>query len=179
MAQNGHPGKFLALVLRHQPQRIGLTLDGRGWARVSDLIQGMRAAGYPLDRGALEVLVAEDDKQRFSFSPDGQQIRANQGHSLPLDLQLQPAQPPETLFHGTARRFLPSIREQGLLPRGRHHVHLSANRETAVGVGARHGSPVVLNIDAGEMWRAGRCFYLSENGVWLTDRVEPRWLHEA
>ena len=168
--------KFLSLVLRHQPETIGLTLDAGGWASVNDLIDAANSAGTPLDRTRLTQIVAESDKQRFSFSDDGLRIRANQGHSIPVELGLAPVAPPEFLFHGTATRFLSAIRERGLLPQGRHHVHLSGDERAAQTVGKRHGSPVVLTVCAGNMAKDGLRFYRSANGVWLTDRVPVAYL---
>lgn len=163
--------KFLSLVLRHEPARAGLTLDAAGWVTVDALLRGCAAAGRPLTRDQLETLVSESDKQRFALSPDGQRIRANQGHSVEVALDYAAQTPPALLYHGTATRFLPSIREHGLLKGDRHHVHLSADVETAVKVGQRHGNPVVLHVAAAAMSAAGHEFFLSANGVWLTDRV--------
>jgi putative RNA 2'-phosphotransferase len=163
--------KFLSLVLRHEPGKIGLTLDGQGWARVEDLIACTGRHGRRLDRSLIERVVATNDKQRFALSEDGRMIRASQGHSVAVDLALEPRTPPEVLFHGTATRFLESIRAQGLLAGSRNHVHLSADEATAVKVGSRHGRAVVLKVRAGEMDRAGVAFYRSENGVWLTAHV--------
>lgn len=163
--------KFLSLILRHQPEKIGLSLDANGWAAVDDLIRRANENGVPLTVDLLEKVVAENDKKRFAFSDDCRRIRASQGHSVEVDLALAPSQPPTRLFHGTAERFLPSIRQKGLLPGSRQHVHLSSDAETAVRVGQRHGKPVVLTILAQEMAAAGQVFYLSANGVWLTDHV--------
>jgi putative RNA 2'-phosphotransferase len=140
------------------------------------LLTALAAHGRNVDFAALERLVAESDKQRFAFSADRRRIRANQGHSVQVDLGLSPAQPPDILFHGTVARFLPSIHELGLLKGGRQHVHLSATRELALIVGARRGAPIVLEVDARAMTNAGHCFYLSTNGVWLTDHVPPQFL---
>jgi putative RNA 2'-phosphotransferase len=168
--------KFLSLVLRHKPEEIGLTLDENGWASVEELIDRANRSGRKLDRAIIEQVVATSDKKRFALSPDGTRIRANQGHSVDVDLALEPRQPPEILFHGTATRFLESIREQGLLPGNRQQVHLSLDEATAVKVGQRHGKLVVLKVRSGEMWRTGIKFFCSENGVWLTDRVSPEHL---
>lgn len=165
--------KFLSKVLRHAPGSVGLRLDDAGWVDVDDLLAAAAGAGVALDRATLERVVAENDKQRFALSPDGRRIRASQGHSVPVELGLEPRTPPDLLFHGTADRNLPSIRAQGLVPGRRTHVHLSADAETAARVGQRHGRPVVLRVNAGEMHRAGHPFYLSENGVWLTAAVPP------
>jgi len=163
--------KFLSLVLRHQPEQIGICLDRQGWAEMDELIAGAQKAGVPLDRDLIARVAAESDKQRFAISADGKFIRANQGHSVSVDLGLLPQIPPEILWHGTAQRFLESIRQQGLIRGKRHHVHLSEDEETAFKVGKRHGKPVVLKIRSGEMHRAGQIFYLSDNGVWLTEQV--------
>src|SRR4051794_3650416 len=168
--------KFLSLVLRHEPGKIGLTLDGQGWAEVEDLIACAGRHGWRLDRALVERVVATNDKKRFALSEDGRRIRASQGHSVAVDLALEPRTPPEVLFHGTATRFLDSIRARGLLPGSRNHVHLSGDEATAVKVGSRHGRAVVLKVRAGEMDRAGVAFYLSDNGVWLTGHVDAGFL---
>ncbi len=163
--------KFLSLVLRHKPEEIGLTLDENGWADVDELIRRANVGGRALSRPLLERVVAENDKKRFAFSEDGQRIRASQGHSVEVDLALPPAEPPAVLYHGTATRFLDSIRADGLNAGGRQHLHLSPDIPTAVAVGRRHGTPVVLTVRAQAMSAAGRPFFLSTNGVWLTDFV--------
>lgn len=168
--------KFLSLVLRHKPDEIGLSLDENGWASVEELIVCANRSGRKLDRAIIEEVVATSDKKRFALSPDGLRIRANQGHSVEVDLALEPRQPPEILFHGTATRFLDSIRAKGLLPGSRQHVHLSLDEATAIKVGQRHGKPVVIKVRSGEMGRAGFMFFCSVNGVWLTDRVSPEYL---
>ncbi len=168
--------KFLSLVPRHAPERAGLTLDAAGWADVDALIAGARWAGVALDRAALERVVRENDKQRFAFSPDGTRIRASQGHSVSVDLQLPPAAPPELLYHGTATRHLAAILHEGLRPGRRTHVHLSADEATATAVGRRHGAPVVLRVAAGAMHRSGHSFVQSANGVWLTAAVPPAYV---
>lgn len=168
--------KFLSLVLRHDPGKIGLRLDDAGWADVDALLSAAAAAGVRIDRPTLERVVAENDKKRFAFSEDGKRIRASQGHSVDVDLGLQPQTPPELLFHGTATRFVDSIRENGLHSASRTHVHLSADEATATSVGQRHGRPVVLTIAAGRMHRDGHAFYRSDNGVWLTDAVPAQYI---
>jgi putative RNA 2'-phosphotransferase len=168
--------KFLSFVLRHKPQAIGITLDAEGWVAVDDLLAAAARNGKPITRQQVEDVVATNDKKRFSFSADGRLIRANQGHSVEVDLGLVPIEPPELLYHGTVERFLDSIRAQGLLRGNRHHVHLSADRETAARVGQRRSRPVVLVIEAGRMHCDGRPFYRSENGVWLTETVPPGYL---
>lgn len=168
--------KFLSLVLRHKPEEIGLALDENGWTEVDDLIRLATARGSRLTRSLLEQVVAENDKKRFAFSEDGQRIRANQGHSIEVDLALVPSEPPELLYHGTASRFIESIRGQGLHSGNRQHVHLSLDIPTATKVGQRHGKPVVLVIRAKEMLAAGHRFYLSANGVWLTECVPVEFI---
>jgi putative RNA 2'-phosphotransferase len=170
--------KFLSLVLRHRPERIGITLEPAGWVAVEDLLGALARHGFPVTREELGHVVAHNDKQRFAFSPGGERIRASQGHSVPVDLEYAPAVPPEILYHGTADRNLESIREKGLLKGQRHHVHLSPDRETALKVGRRYGRPVVLRIKAGEMQREGFEFFVSANGVWLTGHVPARYLEE-
>lgn len=163
--------KFLSKVLRHAPESVGLRLDEAGWVDVDELLAAAARAGVALDGPTLQRVVAENDKQRFALSPDGLRIRASQGHSVAVELGLAPVEPPEVLFHGTAERNLDSIRAQGLIPGSRTHVHLSADEATAVNVGRRHGRPVVLRVQSGEMHRAGHPFFRSDNGVWLTAAV--------
>ena len=168
--------KFLSLVLRHRPEAVGLELDEGGWVRVDELLAACRRHNRPITRDQLKEVVATNDKRRFSFSPDGLRIRANQGHSVSVDLGLEPIEPPELLYHGTVDRFLDSIRRAGLVRGNRQHVHLSGDQATARRVGQRRGKPVVLVIEAGRMHREGRPFYRSANGVWLTDSVPPEYL---
>jgi putative RNA 2'-phosphotransferase len=168
--------KYLSKHLRHQPARLGITLDDAGWVDVGDLLAACARNHFPVTRAELNEVVKKNDKQRFAFDPTGTRIRANQGHSVPVDLQLAPAPPPAVLYHGTSRDSVPSIRENGLNKGGRHHVHLSLSVETAVKVGSRHGVPVVLAIDAAAMHRDGHRFYQSANGVWLVDHVPARYL---
>jgi putative RNA 2'-phosphotransferase len=169
--------RFLSKVLRHAPESVGLRLDDAGWVDVDDLLAASERAGVPLDRPTLERVVAENDKQRFALSADGVRIRASQGHSVPVELGLAPVVPPDVLFHGTADRNLESIRARGLVPGRRTHVHLSTDEATAVNVGRRHGRPVVLRIESGEMHRTGQPFFRSDNGVWLTGAVPPAHIH--
>lgn len=169
-------GRFLSLVLRHQPQAAGITLDRHGWAEVDALLAGCARAGKAMSREDLLRIVRENDKQRYSLSPDGTRIRANQGHSVPVELDLAEQTPPPRLYHGTATRFLESIRREGITRRSRQQVHLSATVETAAAVGARHGSPVILPIDTAAMVRDGFCFWLSDNGVWLCEAVPWRYV---
>lgn len=169
--------KFLSFVLRHEPGAIGVTLNTEGWLAIDDLIDGAARYGRQLDRALIEAVVAGNDKKRFALSEDGRRIRAVQGHSTAsVALNHREAIPPAVLYHGTATRFLDAIREQGLRPSARHHVHLSADEATAVGVGKRHGKPLVLRVDAAAMQAQGLRFYLSENGVWLTDAVPAMYL---
>lgn len=168
--------KFLSLVLRHQPETIGLHLDDAGWVAVQELIEACNRHGQALTSEDLEHDVATSDKKRFSFSKDGLRIRANQGHSVQVDLGYEPGEPPAILYHGTARRFLGSIQKEGLNKGSRHHVHLSSDAVTAGKVGSRHGKPIVLQIRSGQMHLYGYAFYLSDNDVWLTDHVPPAYL---
>lgn len=166
--------KFLSKYLRHRPDGIGLRLDENGWVGIDDLIRAAGDNRFPFTRAELDHVVATSDKQRFAV--DGDRIRANQGHSVAVDLDLPPAPPPAELFHGTVERHLDAIRSEGLLPMQRQHVHLSSDRETATRVGARRGEPVVLGVDAAGMHRAGHVFRVSANGVWLVDAVPSRFL---
>ncbi|WP_018684509.1 RNA 2'-phosphotransferase [Actinokineospora enzanensis] len=168
--------KRLALVLRHNPDSIGITLDPAGWVPVEELLAALRAHGTRVDRPLLERVVAENNKARYAFDETGTRIRASQGHSVSVDLGLAVAEPPETLYHGTVAAALPAIQREGLRPMRRHAVHLSANRETAVTVGARRGKPVVLAVAAAEMVAVGHEFQLSANGVWLTPHVPADYL---
>jgi putative RNA 2'-phosphotransferase len=168
--------KLLSLVLRHKPELIGIVLDDAGWTDVEALLAAATAHGTPITRAELEQVVATSDKQRFALSPDGARIRANQGHSVEVDLQLAPADPPERLYHGTVARFVEGIRELGLIRGARHHVHLSADEDTAKRVAGRRGKPIVLIVRAGEMARAGHVFHRSENGVWLVEHVPPPFI---
>lgn len=167
---------FISLVLRHQPDAAGIRLDEHGWANVDELIEGICNTGRTIDMGILEEIVRTDNKQRYSFNEDKTLIRANQGHSIPVDVELEEKQPPQYLYHGTAERFLDSIMIEGLRPMSRLYVHLSKDKETAVKVGKRHGKPVVLKIKAEEMWKDGIKFYLSQNGVWLTKYVDKKYI---
>lgn len=167
---------FISLVLRHKPEAAGISLDEHGWAVVEELIVGINETGKNIDLHILELIVASDEKQRYSFSEDKTLIRANQGHSIAVDVELKETEPPSKLYHGTADRYLGAIKAEGLKPRNRLYVHLSQDYDTAVKVGKRHGSPVVLKIDAKRMSAAGEKFYLSENGVWLTKAVVAKYL---
>jgi putative RNA 2'-phosphotransferase len=168
--------KFLSLVLRHKPDAIGLSLDDNGWANIDELIAKANAAGTAFDGPALLHVVETSDKKRFSVSPDGLRIRAAQGHSVSVELGLVPREPPPVLYHGTATRFVEAILSQGLKPQSRQHVHLSLDEATALRVGERHGKPYIFRVDALAMHARGFKFYLSENGVWLTDHVPAEFL---
>ncbi len=167
---------FISLVLRHKPDAAGIQLDEHGWANVDELIEGVKNTGRQIDMDVLEEIVRTDNKQRYSFNQDKTLIRANQGHSIPVDVELEERQPPQYLYHGTADRFLGSIMADGLKPMSRLYVHLSKDKETAVKVGKRHGSSVVLKINSEEMWKDGVKFYLSQNGVWLTKYVDNKYI---
>jgi len=164
------------LVLRHEPESVGLKLGEAGWVGVDELLKAVNSQGVCLTLDQLKHIVATSDKKRFAFSEDGQRIRASQGHSLEVDLQYPPLTPPQILYHGTAVRFLDSIRQQGLQKMERHDVHLSAETTLTLQVGGRHGKPVLLTIRAGDMNRAGFVFRCSANGVWLVDHVPPQFI---
>jgi putative RNA 2'-phosphotransferase len=169
-------GKFISKILRHHPEIIGITLDEHGWADVPDLISGIQANGHPdFDMAALEEIVATNNKQRYSFSEDKWLIRANQGHSIPVDVELPEVSPPDVLWHGTGEKFVPSILQQGILRMNRLYVHLSPDRDTARNVGRRHGKPVLLKINCRQMSEDGYIFYRSVNGVWLTKEVPVKY----
>lgn len=169
--------KFISLVLRHKPEIINLNLDENGWTSVDELItKSKRDSHQGLTFEQLEEIVETNDKKRFIFNEDKTKIRANQGHSIDIDLALKPQQPPEFLYHGTAQANLDSILEKGIEKRNRQHVHLSLDKETATKVGMRHGKPIILTIKTAEMSEDGILFYLSENGVWLTDFVEAKYI---
>lgn len=169
--------RYLCRLLRHEPELIGLRIDAHGWADVDELIAGVSKT-HVIDRDILNEIVANDAKGRYSFSEDGTKIRCNQGHSIPVDLELEPVKPPEYLYHGTADRNVPSIDETGIQAMGRNLVHLSENVETARNVGARHGKPFVYRVIAGQMYRDGFELYKSENGVWLTPFVPREYLEK-
>lgn len=168
---------FISLILRHKPEVIGISLDRHGWANVQKLIDGINKTGkYSVDMPMLEEIVRTDNKQRYSFNEDKTKIRANQGHSINVDVELKEAVPPEILYHGTGEKYVESINTEGLKPKSRLYVHLSKDIDTAINVGKRHGKPVVYKISAGEMHRQGYEFYLSENGVWLTKIVPVNFI---
>jgi putative RNA 2'-phosphotransferase len=168
--------KFLSRILRHAPEAVGLTLEAGGWVLVTDLLTSATRAGMSITREELAEIVRSSDKQRFAFDDAGTKIRANQGHSVEVDLQLEPADPPAELYHGTAERNLTAILRDGLLKMARHHVHLSPDTATAIKVGSRHGKPVVLVVDTVKMRGDGHSFFVSANGVWLVEHVPPQYL---
>lgn len=166
--------KFIALILRHDPAAAGITLDPQGWAVVDDLLRGAK-----INRDELDEIVRTDNKGRYSYNESGTKIRANQGHSVNVNLGFVPVQPPSVLYHGTASRFIEAIMREGLTPQTRQHVHLSADFATAVTVGGRHGRPIVLIVDAEKMYNEDVEFYRSENGVWLTKAVPAKYIKET
>lgn len=168
--------KLLAYLLRHDPHAIGLALSPEGWADIDDLCCRARAHGHEIDRDLLLHVVSWNPKRRFEVDGERRRVRAQQGHSVAVDLGLAPREPPPILYHGTVERFLPAILRDGLSRRSRRHVHLSAEQDTALAVGARRGTPVVLSIDAGRMHAGGHTFFLSGNGVWLTEHVPPEFV---
>ncbi len=169
-------GKFLSLILRHEPSKIGIQLDVNGWADVEELIQKCAKHRIVFTRDELDEIVATNNKKRYTLSDDGSKIRANQGHSIAVDLEFTPEVPPVYLYHGTADRFLPAIKGEGIKKMNRQHVHLSLDKETAIAVGSRHGKVVVLTILARKMQEDGLLFYRSANGVWLTDYIDPQYI---
>lgn len=170
-----HLSKFLSLILRHKPESVGLTLDPNGWVNVDKLLVGMQESGKRITLNDLEFIVADDNKGRYSFNQDKTMIRANQGHSISVDLGLIEKTPPPTLYHGTPDRFEAIIRIEGLKPMQRHHVHLSDDITTAKQVGSRRGTPFIFHIDTRLMIADNIKFYQSENGVWLVDYVAPKY----
>jgi len=168
--------KYLSLHLRHEPEKLGLELQPGGWVGVETLLDACRRQNCPLTRDELNEVGANNDKKRFAFDDGSTRIRANQMHSVEIDLQREPAVPPDVLYHGTATKSLSSVLKKGLEKMARHHVHLSKTPEEACKVGARHGKPVVLVVDAAAMHRAGILFFVPANGVWLTDEVPPQYL---
>lgn len=175
MSRNNKISKFLSLVLRHKPETIGLELDREGWTDVKELLIRLRDHRMPLTMDELEEIVATNNKKRFKFNDNKTKIRASQGHSINVDLKLEPVEPPDVLYHGTATKNLDSIFKYGISKQKRQHVHLSADKQTARKVGQRHGNVVVITIDAKKMYEAGEKFFLSDNNVWLTDYVEPKY----
>lgn len=170
-----YTSKYLSLILRHKPEVIGISLDEHGWAGVDEVVAGIGKT-RKFDRDMLEEIVRTDSKQRYTFNEDKTLIRANQGHSISVDVQLDAAKPPDILWHGTGEKYVSSIEKSGLLPKGRLYVHISADKETAYKVGQRHGRAVVYRVLAGAMWEDGYTFYRSKNGVWLTEKVPVQYL---
>ena len=170
--------KFVSLVLRHKPQNIGITLSKDGWANVYELIEKIKLTGRNINKDILERVVLYNDKKRFSFNEDHTLIRANQGHSIDVDLQFEDKEPPEILFHGTSISSIESIKQEGIKKMGRLHVHLSLTEETAKKVGERHGKPAIIKINSKKMYEDGIKFYLSENKVWLCDYVDPKYIFD-
>lgn len=166
--------KYLSYILRHQPHSIGLELDPNGWASIEELIA--KTTDFKLTLPVIEYVVETNDKQRFSLNKEMTKIRANQGHSLNIDLALTAQQPPDALYHGTAKRFSENIQQQGLTKQQRHHVHLSQSREVAKSVGSRHGKPVIFSLNTKAMIEDDIVFYRSENNVWLVDNVPAQYL---
>jgi putative RNA 2'-phosphotransferase len=172
-------GKYLSLILRHKPETIGIELDSHGWASVDELIDGVKKTYPEISFAFLKEIVSSDNKQRYSFNDDKTKIRANQGHSISVDLELKPVCPPDILYHGTGEKYVNSIDSEGLIKKSRQYVHLSADTDTAKKVGIRHGKPVIYSIDSKKMYEEGYSFYLSENGVWLTNDVPVQYLKKV
>ena len=174
--QNTKISNLLSMVLRHKPEKIGINLDENGWTDVSLLLEKINQSGTYINIEMLQYVVENNEKIRFAFDDTGEKIRANQGHSISIDLGYSPQKPPTILYHGTGEKSVKSILESGLQKQKRHHVHLSANKQTAIQVGGRHGKPHVFEVRAGEMYGAGHTFYQANNGVWLTDCVPAKFL---
>lgn len=168
--------KLLSFALRHKPEELNLTLDKSGWANINDLLKSLKYKGHNLSRDDLNEIVETNNKKRFAISEDGKKIRASQGHSIKIDLGYTPTSPPSALYHGTVSEFLDSIFKKGLIKGSRHHVHLSKDIETAINVGSRRGKPIILEIDSKSMEEDGYDFFVSENGVWLTEHVPPKYI---
>jgi putative RNA 2'-phosphotransferase len=174
--KNTKISKYLSFHLRHQPEKIGLSLETGGWVAVDQLLNAAQKQNFPITREELNYVVENNDKKRFSFDETGTKIRANQGHTVTVNLELKPVTPPDILYHGTGEKAIAAILKQGLLKMSRHHVHLSENLETAKKVGQRKGKVVILIIDAARMFRENYQFFCSDNGVWLVDHVPPQYL---
>lgn len=168
--------KYMSLILRHKPDVIGIELDEHGWANVNDLISGIEKDNHGFNFELLEEIVRSDSKQRYSFNDDKSFIRANQGHSINVDVELKEKEPPEYLYHGTGEKYVKSINQDGLIPKSRLYVHLSKDIKTAENVGKRHGKEIIYRINSGRMYRNGYKFYLSENGIWLTKEAPVKYL---
>jgi putative RNA 2'-phosphotransferase len=171
--------KFMSLILRHDPAAAGIALDASGWANIDEMLAGMAAKGFAIPRVTLDEIVAEDSKQRYAISDDGLRIRANQGHSIAVDVGLEELRPPDVLFHGTGQKSVDGIRRDGIKAMSRQHVHLSIDEPTALAVGRRHGKPAIFRIDAQAMADTGFKFFRSANGVWLVERVPVTFLSEV
>lgn len=169
--------KFISLILRHKPETIGISLDEHGWANVDELLAGIQKS-FDITPEMLDEIVRTDSKQRYAFNEDKSLIRANQGHSIPVDVELEEKEPPEFLWHGTGKKYVDSIDKQGLIPKSRLYVHLSVDDETAKKVGKRHGEPILYHVKAKQMYNDGYKFYLSVNGVWLTAEVPLKYLEK-
>lgn len=174
--KNKNTSKFLSYVLRHHPEKLGITLDENGWTSVAILLEKINDGEYSLSIEQLEDVVATNAKKRFAFNDDKTKIRASQGHSVAIDLGIEPQQPPEYLYHGTVEKFLQSIQNKGLIKGSRQHVHLSEDKETAINVASRRGKPIILTVRSGKMHAQNHAFYQSENGVWLTDEVPTEFI---
>jgi len=169
--------KYLSLLLRHSPEAAHLAMDSNGWVAIQQIEENTCTNGKnSLSEAVIREIVKTDSKQRYMISQDGTKIRASQGHSIKVDLVLDKKEPPDVLYHGTAERFLANIMESGLKPMGRQYVHLSVDKDTAFTVGARHGKPVVLSVDAKAMYKDGHEFYLSDNNIWMTDAVPSKYI---
>lgn len=168
--------RFISLILRHKPEAIGLTLDNQGYLLVDDLIKGLNATGNHIDRGMLDEIISTDNKGRYSYDSSETKIRANQGHSIKVDVELLEETPPTTLYHGTSGKHMDDIMKHGLSGMKRTYVHLSEDYDTAVNVGSRKGAPIILKVDTAKMIEVGHKFYISKNGVWLTDNVPTKFI---
>ena len=169
-------GRYISLILRHKPDVIGISIDEHGWANVDEFINGINNTNNYINMEILEEIVQTDTKQRYSFNEDKTLIRANQGHSIPVDVELEAVEPPEYLYHGTGQKYVESIDEQGLVPKSRLYVHLSKDEETAINVGTRHGNPIIYIVQSGQMFKDGYEFFKSVNGVWLIKHVPTKYL---
>lgn len=171
-----HISKFLSLILRHKPETVGITLDSNGWTEVEKLLEACARHGNAFSREELEEVVRTNEKKRFAFDENRTRIRASQGHSIDVEIEFEEKTPPEILYHGTAEKNVETIKQKGLMKMQRHHVHLSSDVETALSVGKRYGKPFVFKIKTAEMLAQGYKFFISANGVWLTDEVPPMFL---
>ena len=175
MSKNNKISKYIALILRHKPEEIGIKLDEHGWANVEELIKGLQV-NNDFSMEDLEEIVREDSKGRYSFNEDKTLIRANQGHSVKVDVELKEAIPPKILYHGTGEKYTKAIDEIGLIPKTRLYVHLSKDEKTAMSEGSRHGKPAIYTVETEKMVLDGYKFYLSVNGVWLVESVPVKYL---